>query len=333
MGFHDTRFPLSIAYGSTGGPGFSTRTSDRLQGPADRVARWSEPAYSWDVQEGIKNRDDMYDLLAFYNARQGIANSFRFFDHLDHTTAANGRDDPTSSDVLIGTGDGTTTDFQLFKTYAEGSQTRVRTILTPIHGETLATPGGSRTFNVLVNVNGSDVAASGNWTVNTTTGVLTFTTAPTATHAIRAGFAFDSPVYFGEDLDRRFHGQHVDFDQMTIGQVLLVEDKQGALHYEEVDYGGSHAHGTVNANFSITAAQGRVHTWTDNTGINCILPDITTLPTSGGRYFTCFNLSGSSTTQIVEDDGVTNVITVPSGSKVDIDVGLDSGGGRVWLAG
>ena len=87
---------------------------------------------------------------------------------------------------MIGTGDGTTTAFQLVKRYASGSQTWVRTITKPVAG------------SVAVALNGTPQASG--WSVDTTTGVITFTTAPGLSVAITAGFEFDVPVRFDTDV-------------------------------------------------------------------------------------------------------------------------------------
>ena len=86
---------------------------------------------------------------------------------------------------MFGTGDGATTTFQLVKRYASGSQTWVRTITKPVAG------------SVIVALNGASQASG--WSVDTTTGVITFTTAPGSGVAITAGFEFDVPVRLDTD--------------------------------------------------------------------------------------------------------------------------------------
>ncbi|WP_167626623.1 DUF2460 domain-containing protein, partial [Paracoccus luteus] len=85
----------------------------------------------------------------------------------------------------IGTGDGITTAFQLVKRYASGSQTWVRAITKPVAG------------TVRIALDGAEQL--GGWSVDTTTGVVTFATAPAEGVAITAGFAFDVPVRFDTD--------------------------------------------------------------------------------------------------------------------------------------
>lgn len=326
MGFHESRFPLRISYGSNGGPGFSTSAIDSASGQSERVGRWVSPRYTYDVSLGIRNRDEMGDVLRFYVARGGIENGFRYFDPLDHTTAANGRDAPTASDVLIGTGDGSTTTFQLFKVYTEGSESRTRNITKPIHAETLGVPV-STTYNVLVALGGTPTASG--WSVDTTTGVITFSTAPGAGVAVTAGFAFDVPVEFGPGVDEALSARHDDFDIVSLDSIPLLEQRDPSAVYEEMNYGGSINHGVVAADFSINTLQGRVHLWSDNAGINVRLPAEANTPI-GGPLFFLYN-GGTSTTTIQDSTGTSTLGTLPSLGFAQVLLGVTSIGSRVWI--
>jgi uncharacterized protein (TIGR02217 family) len=88
-------------------------------------------------------------------------------------------------DQVIGIGDGTTTVFQLTKTYSSTTQSQVRNITRPQPG------------TVIIAVNGT---LNTNWTVDDTTGLVTFGTAPAANAVITAGFLFYVPVRFDTDI-------------------------------------------------------------------------------------------------------------------------------------
>ena len=90
-----------------------------------------------------------------------------------------------ATDQAIGTGDGATTAFQLVKVYASGSQSWTRTITKPVDG------------TVKVAIDGTEQTSG--WSVDTTTGLVTFTTAPATGAIITAGFEFDVPVRFDTD--------------------------------------------------------------------------------------------------------------------------------------
>ena len=85
----------------------------------------------------------------------------------------------------IGTGDSTTTGFQLLKRYASGGQIWTRTITKPVAG------------TVRIALDGAEQL--GGWSVDMTTGVVTFSAAPGSGVHITAGFEFDVPVRFDTD--------------------------------------------------------------------------------------------------------------------------------------
>ena len=92
---------------------------------------------------------------------------------------------PAPTDQAIGTGDGTTSAFQLVKRYASGAQTWTRAIAKPVTG----------TVRIAV----AGVEQLSGWSVDATTGVVTFGVAPGAGVAVTAGFTFDVPVRFDTD--------------------------------------------------------------------------------------------------------------------------------------
>jgi len=94
------------------------------------------------------------------------------------------RDPIQFTDQRIGTGTGALTTFQLSKTYTSGLSPYVRHIKKPVEG------------TVVVGVNGVQTT---NFTVNTTTGVVTMGVAPGNGLAVTAGFQFDVPVRFEND--------------------------------------------------------------------------------------------------------------------------------------
>ena len=82
---------------------------------------------------GIRRADDLAAVVAFFEARNGRLHGFRFKDWGDHKSCLpSGTPFPT--DQSIGTGDGTTTAFQLVKRYASGAQSWTRAIAKPVAG-------------------------------------------------------------------------------------------------------------------------------------------------------------------------------------------------------
>ena len=185
MAFHEVRFPDDISRGARGGPERRTQIVELASGDEERNASWANSRRRYDVAYGIRRADDLAAVVAFFEGRNGRLHGFRFKDWGDHKSCLpSGTPSPT--DQAIGTGDGATTAFQLMKRYASGSQTWLRTITKPVA--------------VTVRVAFDGAEQLGGWTVDTTTGVLTFDTAPAEGVAVTAGFAFDVPVRFDTDV-------------------------------------------------------------------------------------------------------------------------------------
>ena len=122
--------------------------------------------------------------MAFFEARNGRLHGFRFKDWSDYKSCAPSQA-PAPLDQPIGTGNGSVTSFALMKRYSSGDQTWNRAIIKPVAD------------SVRLALNG--VEQTSGWSVNATTGVVTFGTAPAAGVSITAGFEFDVPVRFDSD--------------------------------------------------------------------------------------------------------------------------------------
>jgi len=175
MAFHEVQFPNDIAYGATGGPEFATSVVATASGYEQRNINWSSARGRWDVASGLKKQTQLDALVAFFRARKGRAHGFRFKDWTDYKATGQ----------AVGTGNGTITTFQLIRTYSSGGATDVRTITKPVAGT--------------VKVYLAGVQQMSGWSVNTTTGVITFSTAPGNGVAVSADYEFDVPVRFDTD--------------------------------------------------------------------------------------------------------------------------------------
>ncbi len=184
MAFHEVRFPDDISRGARGGPERRTQIVELASGDEERNASWANSRRRYDAAYGIRRADDLAAVVAFFEARIGRLYGFRWKDWADYKSCLPSQT-PAATDQTIGAGDGATTAFQLMKSYVSGAQTWTRTITKPVAG------------TVLVTIDG--VEATSGWSVDTTTGLVTFTTAPAAGAAITAGFEFDVPVRFDTD--------------------------------------------------------------------------------------------------------------------------------------
>lgn len=185
MAFHEVRFPDDISRGARGGPERRTQIVELASGDEERNARWANSRRRYDVAYGIRSADDLAAVVAFFEARNGRLHGFRFKDWGDHKSCLPSGT-PSPSDQTIGTGDGATTQLQLVKRYTSGAQSWTRTITKPVAG------------TVTIALNGTPQPSG--WTANTSTGLITFATAPGTGATITAGFAFDVPVRFDSDV-------------------------------------------------------------------------------------------------------------------------------------
>jgi uncharacterized protein (TIGR02217 family) len=185
MAFHEVRFPTDIAFGSRGGPKRKTIIATSGSGYEHRNSQWADSKREYNAGYGVKDLDDIHTVVEFFEERRGMLHGFRWKDKFDYKSCAP-KQTPAFNDVDIGTGDGSTTTFQLIKTYGSAYDPYSRDIKKPVQG------------TVLIGVNGSDTSGSG-WSVNLATGIITFDSAPTNGHAITAGFEFDVPVRFNTD--------------------------------------------------------------------------------------------------------------------------------------
>lgn len=188
MAFHEVRFPTAISLGSSGGPVRRTEIVTVGSGAEERNQRWADSRRRYDAGYGVKRVEDLYAVIEFYEERRGQFHGFRWKDHADYKSCfPTGTPSPT--DQSIGTGDGVEDDFQLVKAYGSAYAPWSRTISKPVAG------------TVRVAVAGVEKTEGTHWTVDTTTGIVTFDVGsiPTAGQAVTAGYEFDVPARFDTD--------------------------------------------------------------------------------------------------------------------------------------
>ncbi|MDH6294410.1 TIGR02217 family protein [Agrobacterium fabrum] len=187
VAFHEVRFPLRLALGVSGGPVRRTDIVNLSNGRENRNQRWRNARRAYDAGSGIRSVTDLYEVLAFFEARRGELYGFRFRDPVDFKSCPPG-ETTAATDQRIGTGDGVATGFQLVKTYADAGGSFSRRIDKPVEG------------SVIVSVEGVKAAPT-DLSVDHATGMVTFRAgpAPPAGAVIRAGFEFDVPVRFAID--------------------------------------------------------------------------------------------------------------------------------------
>lgn len=209
MAFMEIRLPEGIDYGLTGGETFNTDIIDIFSGQEQRNINWNLPRRKYTVSFTIKAQSDIDELIAFFRMAMGKGNGFRFRDWSDFT----------AYDQYIATGDGATTTFQLQKAYSFDGNTNYQPILKPVQS------GSEIDTTVIMFLNGTPQIEGTDFTVDYTTGLVTFITAPDPAPAngviITANFEFDIPVRFDTDQMTRKHDYNYQFSWENIPLIEL----------------------------------------------------------------------------------------------------------------
>lgn len=318
MGFHEVQFPVDIAYGTTGGPGYSTEIVETDSGKEQRIANWSAPRHRFNAAYGIRTLAQLQIVKVFYAARLGSANGFRFKDFFDFTTHVDGKSAHTKDDVDIGTGDGTLTSFQLVKKYTSGSVTRTLKITKPVDNTTLIALDGAAALTEGVD-----------YTVNDATGVVLFGSAPALNEVITAGCEFDRPVRFTEDADELLQANYANFGEGSISDLPLIELVDEVPISDEFYYGGAAITDPMDASITLVELNGRVQVFNPSaSGLKIFLPPTASLPT-GGPYFYLANIDTSDTISVRDDDNV-EIGVLPVLGAMSIWLGLSNATTKKW---
>lgn len=191
VNFHEVQLPPSISQGAVGGPRFSTSITALSSGEEHRNINWSGRRGEWDVAYGLRTPEQIEELLDFFHARRGRAYGFRYKDWSDYQVPrwTNFPGDMGGLPVWFTTnGSGRT--FQLTKLYSDAGGTFTRLIQKPV-------PGTLK----LIGAGGAEIHSPADFTVDTTTGIVTLSTAIGATTGTQISGAceFDVPVRFDTD--------------------------------------------------------------------------------------------------------------------------------------
>ncbi|HEV2162236.1 MAG TPA: DUF2460 domain-containing protein [Stellaceae bacterium] len=156
-------------------PVWKTRAQQAISGKETRLADWSYPAWQWeltfDFLRATPSAAEFQSLVGFFNQCRGAFGAFLYAD----------ADDNAVADQAIGTGDGATTVFQLARSFGGF----IEPVLAP--------------NTVSAVYLGGVVQTPSAYSVDSTTGLLTFTAAPASGAAITADFTYYFRCRFVED--------------------------------------------------------------------------------------------------------------------------------------
>lgn len=297
MAFHEIQFPTDISYGSTGGPGWNTNIITTQGGQESRTQRWAQPRRKYNVAYGVKDHTQLVTMRNFYVARRGASFGFRYKDFMDMTTGGLGIDsafpDATPAafdDELIGVGDGTTTVFQLIRTYADDFLPYAQNITKPVVG------------SVKSGIDGVEEVWGTDFSVDHTTGKVTYNVAPALGEQITGGCDYDIPVRFGKPTDELMALNIEDFSSGSVPAIEVIEEVDVEPGPFESLAGGS-AEIVTSINISISMQTGRFILIQPNvTLIDVNLPPIADVP-AGGPIFYLANNSGVNEFELRTDGG------------------------------
>ena len=178
MTFIDQRLPTSVEVNAVRRDDDDVEIVTTDGGWETRNARQSSSLREWDLSfpAGAYSSSVIQAVIAMYKAARGRLHTFRFKDPVESSAAL----------AVFGTGDGATTAFTLGIAYTAGSETYTRLITRPISA-------------VSIYING--VLQSSGYSVSYTTGVVTFTPAPSAAAVLAWTGSFDVPVRFDSPLE------------------------------------------------------------------------------------------------------------------------------------
>lgn len=194
-------FPLALDEGATAEPEFPVNIGESSEGREVRQIKSARSRKKWEVSLTFRKKSDQKKIRNFYIDMQGPLSSFLLLDLADYES------DGVQS---IGTGTGVLTTFQLKKTYTNAGSSKtpqVRTITKPKQG------------TVKIYVDGVLKTETTDYTINYTTGVVTFVSAPANTKPITAEFEF----YFVARFDQNGYSETIDHADVFSFEITLVE--------------------------------------------------------------------------------------------------------------
>lgn len=197
MAFLEIQLDKNISYGAQGGPFYQTLVMSTPSRAETRLSQTSRHFRKWKLPLTDKSLVQMQALEQFIIATRGKMNGFRFLDKRDYTA--------TNEPLTYTSG----TTVQLIKTYNMYGVTEVRPIRKPQTGVVPLT----------LQRDGAAWISAGNWSLNTTTGIVTFTADQTG-HVFTWSGQFDVPVRF--DVDE-MQATWEDFDVLSWDSVDILE--------------------------------------------------------------------------------------------------------------
>jgi uncharacterized protein (TIGR02217 family) len=204
--FLEERFPIDARLGANYNEGYGVETArDPRTGYSYRRLRAAQPEMAFTLQFLLETGDLRERVLALYHRAYAALAGFRVRNIDDYSSNGN-TGTPAATDQTLESISSTV--YQLQKEYGAGATPLsiglpVRTVYKPVSGSVKIAVGG--------------VEQLSGWSVDTTTGRVTFESPPGG--AVTGGFYFDVPCRFSEKFDIN----HIAHHYRGTGTINLVE--------------------------------------------------------------------------------------------------------------
>lgn len=263
-----------------------------------RNVRTENALRSWTINQDVLKADEAQQLHRFYMARQSSGIGFLYEDPTDFSTAADDVGAPSMTDVELGVGDGVTTTFQMVKRYVNTHRVEVYKVEKPQSGTGVFALDGVAEANVMV---------------DSTTGVVTFQTAPGVGVVVTGGCKFDFPVRFAVELAGALATQQQGGNRVEAVRPFVLEElpNEGIANTWH-PHGGSRDLGTMIASLAYQPQWGSFVSFAAVAAVDMTLPVTTGLPL--GFYATLENTGTATVT--LRNSGGAPIGTVPAGTAV-----------------
>ncbi|WAC06577.1 MAG: DUF2460 domain-containing protein [Thermodesulfobacteriota bacterium] len=170
MGFHEVQFPTDISYGSVFTVEDQVVVIENGAGNISTWQQWTNPRMKANIAWAVKTNAELAALLAFFHARRGPANGFRVKNWRDYTGTS-------QTATMI-----TTRTYQICKLYSDAGGSYTKEIKKLVSG------------TLKVYDNGTLKSTPADYTVDITTGIITFTYDPVT--PVTCDFEYDIPMRF-----------------------------------------------------------------------------------------------------------------------------------------
>jgi uncharacterized protein (TIGR02217 family) len=214
---------------------FDTLALEDGAGREQRLCKITESLTSINADGMLLNADEFNYLKAFFDARNGKYEGFRFKNELDYTLTQSpeyySSDTTVYQQGILVQKSGLT--YQIMKRYHVNGTNTYKTIKKPVNGT--------------VKVYSNGVELTSGWSVNINTGIVTFSSSPSGTLTVSC--EYDLPMRFDMDEDQLNHkvvendsSFHSANDVYQVLQFALIEDSYDkfnnyvASDFDDIDY-------------------------------------------------------------------------------------------------